>query len=379
MLQFLTLLSLALSLVQGLAIPNVARGSEPAPLLFDFTVLQNIGNSSVKALWAQHNEEVAKRDGYPVTIVDYKDLSYHIDVYLGSNKQKTTVSLDTGSSDLWVPSNNYNAGSSSTSKDTGSPFTIAYVDGTRTLGEYYLDTLQFENAAPIIPNFEFARSSVSGGFGVLGIANKNEEANSNKYNNLPWALQAAGLTPKASYSLFLGPEGQSGKVIFGGIDTEKYTGELAKYPINQSQGLLSVDVQSVTFNGNNIAVNGPMVLDSGTSLGLLNLELMKELDVLFDTTIDTQGSVQYRYTSCDQPSDKFLEFNFGSNTISLSYADAIYNQGNGKCLLGFGYLNNLQILGDVFLRKAYVYYDLSDETVSLAQASYSSSSNIISA
>ena len=65
--------------------------------------------------------------------------------------------------------------------------------------------------------------------------------------------------------------------------------------------------------------------------------------------------------------------------VLLSYADAVHRQESGVCLLGFAYHKNMQILGDVFLRKAYVYYDLSERTISIAQASYSNKSNIVSA
>ncbi|GEQ68396.1 hypothetical protein JCM33374_g2064 [Metschnikowia sp. JCM 33374] len=245
-------------------------------------------------------------------------------------------------------------------------------------GEYYLDTLQFDTAEPVLSNFQFAQASTSSP-GILGVADKNQEASQSTYNNLPWALQSAGITSKASYSLFLGPDGGSGSIIFGGIDTEKYTGTLAPYNIDSSANGLAVDIQTVNFGGKTISVNAAALLDSGTSLGLLTKELIQELDVLFSTTVVSQGSIQYRQTSCNQPTDQFLEFNFGSNTISLSYADAIVKQDDGTCLLGFGYDNNIVILGDVFLRKAYVYYDLTDQTISLAQASYSSNSNIISA
>ncbi|KAM9928944.1 hypothetical protein OXX59_001497 [Metschnikowia pulcherrima] len=374
----LHLLALSLALVQGLSLPNFRR-DETSPLKLDFTVSDTVGNITAKEFWTTYSAERAKRDGYPVTIVDYRDVSYHIDVYLGSNKQKSTVNLDTGSSDLWVPSFGYDASTSTTSVDTGEEFSIGYLDGTNSAGEYYKDTLRFETSNPVLSEFQFAKSTVSSGFGVLGIADRNQEVASTKYDSLPWALQAAGITPKASYSLFLGPQGKSGSVIFGGIDTEKYTGDLTKYSINTNSGGLGLDLASVTFDGSTISVNAPILLDSGTSLGLLNSELMAKLDDIFDATIFMQGSIEYRKVSCDQPSDKYLEFNFGSNTIKLPYSAAVFKQSSTTCLLGFGYYDDYMIFGDVFLRQAYVYYDLTDQTISLAQASYSSSSNIISA
>ncbi|GEQ69043.1 hypothetical protein JCM33374_g2714 [Metschnikowia sp. JCM 33374] len=377
MLQFITLLSLALALVRGLAIPGLKPRSDgaPAPLQLDFNVSKSIGGTSAKEFWAHHNA-VTKRDAYREVAVDYHDTAYHVDVYLGSNQQKATVVLDTGSSDLWVPSDGYNPSTSSSSADTGQQFSIEYLDGSSSTGEFYTDTVKFETPNPVIPSLQFARAGKSGGFGVLGIADRNQEAASTQYDNLPWALQKAGLIPKASYSLFLGPDEGSGSLIFGGIDTDKFSGDLVKYNIPSGAGSLSVNLQSATFNGNTIAVNSPIVLDSGTSLGLLNSALMKELDAIFSTTIVNEGGIQYRYTSCNQPSDQYLQFNFGGNSISIAYSDAIIGQGS-SCLLGFGWYNDIEIFGDVFLRSAYVYYDLTDQTISLAQAAYSDSSNIV--
>lgn len=395
MLSKLSILSLALALVQGLALPvdekvDLAARSAPSPLKLDFDVLTTVGNLTAKEYWSKvsHLTHKNSKRAYPETITDYKDISYNLDVFLGSNQQKVLVSLDTGSSDLWVVDSNsgdgyYDPLTSSTAQDTGEEFEIGYEDQSTSQGEYYLDTLKFSTSNPVLLNFQFASVSQSstGISGILGVGDKNTEAASTEYNNLPWALQAAGITPKASYSLFLGSEQEKkGSIIFGGIDTEKYSGELTKYSIDTANGAgLAVNVPSIDINGKTIEVNQPFVLDSGTSLGLVPKDVQNYLDSQFEHTLYTEGSITYRMVSCDQPTDKFITFNFGLNTVKLSYADAISND-DGTCMLGFTYYqDNVFILGDVFLRSAYVYYDLTDQSISLAQAQYLSSSNIISA
>lgn len=379
MLQLITLFSLALALVQGLVIPELTTSDGTLPLQLDFKILKTVGDISAKEFWANNAAERAKRDAYSEVIAPYRDVSYHIDVYLGSNGQKSTVLLDTGSSDLWVPNNNYDPTTSTSSKDINQQFAIAYVSGQGANGKYYQDTLRFETANPVVPNFQFARAGASGGFGTLGIADIDLETASTKYDNLPWAMQKAGLISKASYSLFLGQRGQSGSLILGGIDTAKYQGELVQYPLAKWGSGLGLNLASIGINGTDIPVNQNILLDSGTTLGLLNLALMKQMDAIFNPTIKAYGPVQYRIINCNQPSDKFINLNFGKNSISMSYADAVYHAGGNTCFLAFGWYNDVMILGDIFLRKAYVYYDLSDRTISIAQASYSSSSNVISA
>lgn len=395
MLSKFTIFSLALALVQGVALPlheqlGVAARDGPAPLKLDFEVLKTVGNITAREYWREVHKSRAQKAkrAYPETIYDYQDASYNLDVVLGSNKQKVTVSLDTGSLDLWVVDKDAGSGSydpltSSSAQDTGEAFSISYEDESGSLGEYYLDTLRFDTANPVLHNFQFASvlSTTTGGAGILGVGDRNTEAASTEYNNLPWALQAAGITPKASYSLFLGSEAEAkGSIIFGGIDTEKYSGELTKYPIDTSDGPgLYVNVETFEIDGKLFTLNQPFVLDSGTSLGLVPKSVQDYLDEQFSHTLYTEGSITYRIVSCDQPSDKYISINFGSNVIKFSYADAIAREGD-TCMLGFTYYqDNVFILGDAFLRNAYVYYDLTDQLISLAQASYLSASNIISA
>ncbi|OBA19436.1 acid protease [Metschnikowia bicuspidata var. bicuspidata NRRL YB-4993] len=376
--QILAILSLALTLVQGYNIHQLEVEKGSSPLQLDFKVLKKVGNISAKEFWAKNKLVKGKRDAFAETIYNYQDLSYQINVFLGTNRKQNQVVIDTGSADLWIPSSGYDPAASNSSIKTGYPFSVSYLSGITAEGEFYLDSLSFGPESPALSNFQFAQATADGP-GILGVADKNQEASPCIYDNLPWALKEAGITNKASYSLFLGASGESGTLIFGGIDTEKYTGELILYPIDQSTGRMALEIKSITFDGVEISVNEPALIDSGTSLGLLNQELMSELDILFNTTVVEENGLGYRFVSCDQPADKTLDFNFGSNMISIPYAEAIVSQEEGVCMLGFAYYGGYTILGDVFLRKAYAYFDLSEKTISLAQASYSSSSNIISA
>lgn len=384
MLGFFSLLSIA-AYVNGLTIPQLENQLEarsgPAPLALDFTVSKTIGNQTVKEFWASARKVgISRRGSYPEIITDISDVSYNINIYLGDNRQLSTVALDTGSSDLWVTSSTYTPGDSA--QNTWNPFDIGYADGSTAQGYYYLDDLAFSTLGnPTVLNFQFALVDSDLGGGILGIADKNQEASiqtgSGTYNNLPWALQLEGFTPKASYSLYLGPDRGSGTVIFGGIDTDKYTGTLTKY--STTGGGQGVNVASINVNGDSITANEPYILDSGTSLGFTSAAVQSQLDSLFNPTIVPQGDINYRQVSCNQPTDKYVTFNFGQNLIKFSFAELINHEDDGTCFLGFTTYQDYRILGDVFLRKAYVYYDLTDKTISLAEALYSSSSNIISA
>ncbi|OBA21309.1 acid protease [Metschnikowia bicuspidata var. bicuspidata NRRL YB-4993] len=369
MLQLFTLLSLAAVLVQGLVVPELQARDSPAPLALDFSIQSSVGNLTVSEWRDKFAPKMSKRAySEKISNVDY---AYFLNVYLGSNRQKSNVLLDTGSSDLWVPTSDYNYKTSSTAKDTGHSFSIEYVDGSSAKGEYYKDTLTFDSGLPDVSLFEFAAASTDS-FGVFGIADKDQESTRYTYDNFPWALQKAGITPKASYSLYLGEDHGTGVVIFGGIDTEKYEGSLTKYSIDTSDYALSLDVKTVKVGGKQVTENAPYVLDSGTSLALVSKELMSTLNDVFN--VGSNGLV-----SCNQPSDEYLTFDFGENSIKVPYTDAVYSNGDGTCLLAFSYYEGYFILGDIFLRNAYVYYDLTDQTISLSQVKYSLASNIVAA
>lgn len=377
MLKYFTLFAIFTVLANGIALPGFEKRDAPAPLKLDFTVERKVNST------ARFPRRIGKRGTYPEVITDTGDVSYNLNIYLGSNQQVSNVMIDTGSSDLWITSQTYDPSTSSSSQDTGEQFSIGYADGTTENGEFYLDTLSFDPSnSPTVNNFQFALVPSNGQNqgGVLGIGDRNTESTQQEYDNLPWALADDGITPKASYSLYLGPQNGQGTLIFGGIDTDKYEGQLQRYPIDTASGPgLYVNVNSISVNGQTFSSNQPYLLDSGTSLGFVQKDVQDYLDKIFNPTMVQEGAITYRQVSCDQPTDKFITFDFGQNTIVLSYADAITNDGSGQCLLGFTEYNNYNILGDVFLRKAYVYYDLTDKTISLAQAQYSTSSNIISA
>ncbi|GEQ68972.1 hypothetical protein JCM33374_g2642 [Metschnikowia sp. JCM 33374] len=358
----------------GYVVPGgITKRDEPAPLAFDFTVVKNPSEVSARDL-GDHFKN--KRNTFSASLANFHDIYYQLDLYLGSDKQMNSVIIDTGSSDLFVPSTSFSPNTSTTSHDTGTSYGARYIDGTIARGEYYLDTLQFDSGV-ILSNFQFGVNHYSG-LGILGLGNRERETVHQKYDNLPWALHNAGVTPKASYSLYLDPDHGAGVVIFGGVDTAKYDGCLTKYPVHTPGQDLTINLESIKVSGKEITINSPYALDSGTSLGYLDQETMAEFDVLFNTTVVNQGGVEYRTTSCDQPSDQYVAFEFGANTISVPYSDMVVDDGDGTCMFGFAYLDGKQILGDVFLRKAYVYFDLSEQTISLAQSAPGNASNIVS-
>ncbi|PSK39397.1 hypothetical protein C7M61_002008 [Candidozyma pseudohaemuli] len=390
MLSFLTLLSLACSLTHALYIPNKGEsqkadtkssssGVEATAVSLNFDITRRDHASS--DFWPKMVEGIEKRHfkrDKEVTITNYQDVIYHIDVNVGNSK--CTVSLDTGSSDLWVwgQSGSGEGGhyDSSLGKNTGQKFEISYLDQTSSNGDYYTDSFGF-NGENLLKDFQFGVVSLSNdnGYGILGIADKNQEASLNsggsEYDNLPWALKKQGVIELASYSLWInsGGDQSQGTILFGGKDSSKYQGDLTTYPVDKSANGLAITLNNMNIDGKSINVGAPVLLDSGTTGGILPTEVMNHFDEIFkpNKVTPSNGLVE-RYVDCQQPTDKFIEFDFGKNKIRASYQDVIMKFEENKCMLGFTDYQDRYILGDAFLRNAYVYYDLDNQEISLAQS-----------
>lgn len=125
------------------------------------------------------------------------------------------------------------------------PFHIGYVDGTKARGNYSTDVVSLGGA--VLTNFTFGlanqilappalRNGVK--FGIMGVSYGGQESGARCNDHagcrgafitptIPDALYTAGYIQSRSYSLYLDalPE-QKGSILFGGIDTAKFVGEL---------------------------------------------------------------------------------------------------------------------------------------------------------
>lgn len=84
--------------------------------------------------------------------------------------------------------------------------------------------------------------------GTLGIGLKSDEETSDNstYDNFVFNLKKQGFINKAGYSLYLPQkEKKSGTILFGGIDEDKYSGNLTKFIVSSDK--LTVPLQSVSF------------------------------------------------------------------------------------------------------------------------------------
>lgn len=207
------------------------------------------------------------------------------------------------------------------------------------------------------------------------------------YPNLPQKLVDDGTIKSNAYSLWLNDlDASTGNILFGGVDTEKYHGELKTIPILQEQGVYAEFIISLTSLKTDNATlfsnqNVPVLLDSGTSLTYLPNDVVTTLYKKYDAQYDSrQGTA---FVDCDLANQSgHLEFSFSGANITVPLNELVIvgaiSRGQPVCILGIAPAgNSVSILGDTFLRSAYVVYDLSNNQISLAQTNFNATKSDI--
>ena len=382
------------------------------------TLAVNFEKRRVNARDAPH---LARRQSKTVTATLANEvLLYFINVTIGTPPQPFSLQIDTGSSDIWFPSveanvceqgvaqycpyGTYDASASSTfvSKPGMGPFQIEYVDGTQIQGTYVTDVLNIGSTQLTTMTMANAQDLNTQGIGIMGVGFTSGESIAQtsgpqaEYPNVIDVLKNEGFINKKAYSLWLDDlESNTGSVLFGGVDSDKYHGNLVSLPIqldSQTDSISSFTVAwtglHVNGSGNNVDMSPSTpqaaILDSGTTDTLLPDDIANGIfngvGVLSD---ENYGNV----IDCDVAKDD-LTFSFifgGQNgaTINVPLSEFItplettdgstptFQNGKDACAFAMEAAGSNPILfGDSFLRSAYVVYDLDDAQIGLAQTNF---------
>jgi hypothetical protein len=299
-------------------------------------------------------------------------------VLIGTPAQIVEVQFDTGSSELWVnPScaaayyppgcmanGNYTPSVSATSVNLGTSFSIAYGIGSVS-GQYYKDTVRIGTAT--IAGTQFG-SGVASEFlmqGILGAGLGNGFLTMS-YNSVIDQLWTQGIIPSRAFSVDLASiDVAQGSVIFGGIDTMKYSGTLKKLPIIPYQ--LAPDHYPrywIKLNGVGITPPGAastttltsigsvitVIPDSGSTFCYIPVPIFNAMIAFFPGAVSTQGAYVVPCAFKDQPGT--FQFTFGGTTINVPYHEFIWFDG-AQCWFAAVPSGVPYILGDSFMRSAY--------------------------
>ncbi|RGP78828.1 hypothetical protein FLONG3_3027 [Fusarium longipes] len=268
----------------------------------------------------------------------------------------------------WVDSEDEASGSFG----SGESWSGYYANDTFTFGDVTLDGFQFVSTSAF-------NSTTSGIFSIFGVGLPRNQHAKNKYPSLPYALRNAGEINTAAYSLWLDDD-QQGRFLFGGVNKAKYSDPLVTFPIPNSEPNLAEKLLVVlegfgtTNDGNSTSIDftpRSVLLDSGTVKSRLTQEMVLHILKALDGVIaESYGAV----VPCDLGSKYTLDFTFGELTISVPLDNFSYRFKYDIGIDGVSYCRILYkpeattiILGDDFLRGAYVVYDYENMEISLAQ------------
>ncbi|KAI5298764.1 hypothetical protein KEM56_003791 [Ascosphaera pollenicola] len=325
---------------------------------------------------------------HDVLVDNFLNAQYFSEITLGTPPQSFKVVLDTGSSNLWVPSSEcgsiacylhtkYDSSASSTYKPNGSEFAIQYGSGSLK-GFVSQDTLQIGDLK--VENQDFAEATSEPGLafafgrfdGIFGLGY--DTISVNKIVPPFYNMLNQGSLDDAVFSFYLGDankEGDSSEATFGGIDESHFKGDLIKLPVRR-KAYWEVELDSITLGDESADLEDTgAILDTGTSL----IALPTTLASLLNKEIGAKKSWNGQYTIECEKRDSLpdLTFTLTGHNFTISPNDYIL-EVQGSCMSSFMGMDfpepvgPLVILGDSFLRRWYSVYDLGNSAVGLAEA-----------
>jgi len=345
------------------------------------------GSSHLDDVFRAHNHADANK-GHPVPVSNFLNAQYFSEMTVGTPPQDFKVVLDTGSSNLWVPSSEcgsiacylhskYDSSSSSTYKKNGTEFEIKYGSGslsgfvsqdTITMGDLTVENQLFAEATSE-PGLAFAFGRFDG---IMGLG-----YDTISVNGIPppfYNMLEQDLLDEPVFAFYLGDtndEGSESVATFGGVDESHYTGEVTKIPLRR-KAYWEVDLDAITFGDQTAELDETgAILDTGTSL----IALPSTLADLLNKEIGAKKSYNGQYTiECDKRDGlPDLSFTLTGYNFTIGPYDYIL-EVQGSCISAFMGMDfpepvgPLAILGDAFLRQWYSIYDLGNNAVGLAKS-----------
>ncbi|CCW64423.1 unnamed protein product [Phytomonas sp. EM1] len=373
-------LLLLLILVSGLLSSGVAEALHRVPLRRHSNLAEAFHYGNLQPL-----SRTFRGDHDDVVINDFLGMQFYGPIRLGTPPREFQVIFDTGSSNLWVPTQEthlcvvkrcYNPKESSSTTPDGREFHIKYGSGS-VKGVLVEDKIQF---ASFTANQTFAEVSDVSGLGkmyvfarwdgimgmawpVLAVDNVKPPIFSLTEEDKNLANQFAFYLPKKS--------SEKGQLLLGGYDNDHFTGKLVTVPLT-TKIYWTVNITSSSIGSAVLSDTVTAIVDSGTSLIVVP---RKSFDKIVVSTGAKKNNGGLYTVDCEKVSVlPNIELEIGGTKWVFQGKDYIINFLSMTCILGMIPIDaNLitgesWILGDVFLMHVYTVFDADNATLSFAYA-----------
>ncbi|KAG1741532.1 Asp-domain-containing protein [Suillus paluster] len=328
--------------------------------------------------------------GYSVPLANFKNAQYYTEIELGTPPQVFKVILDTGSSNLWVPSSEciyvacerhaqYDSSASSTHQANGSDFSILYGSGpiegyvsqdVLRIGDLSVRSQDFAEATKE-PDLPFVHGKFDG---ILGLAYTSISIN---HITPPfYNMINQGLLDEPVFSFRLGSSAaDGGEVTFGGTNYSAYTGNITYVPV-RSKAHWEVELEKVALGDDELKLEMTgAAIDTGASVIGLPTNIAAKFNAKIGATRQSlHGRYYYQVNCATVQSLPELTFYFGGKPFTLRGSDYVA-ENQGTCISSLEGMDvespgggSLWIIGDVFLRRYYTVYDLGQNAVGFAKA-----------
>ncbi|KAK3997748.1 Candidapepsin-1 [Cladorrhinum sp. PSN332] len=392
----------------GATISSLSTLTRPSP-----TQSTSLSPTEEPAVVPVHRRTTDRRWGW-ASLEELGGIVYIIQLEIGTPPQRVRVLIDTASYELWVNPRcatsasfelcqtygAYFPSKSNSSLHIGGSFAVTYGTGA-VRGSYYSDVLSIASLTfSKIPGVQFAVASDSNytfmgilglGHNSVGVGANNAGADGVGVDGYPTVLNlmvSRGMINAPIFSLGLGGDGDGfSEIIFGGINRWKFAGPLSPVkiwpPVSEQdprwlQYWVNVTSVGITRPGEKAILytprdtfSMPTLIDTGSTLSYIREDLVAAIGQQFQATIDNAGNYFVDCSYRDLPGTVDFGFNRGAMVINVRYKDFIYQQvPGGRCMLGVqpadvGSTN--YVLGDTFIRGAYLVFDQQSDTVWMNQ------------
>ncbi|EGG12385.1 aspartic peptidase A1 [Melampsora larici-populina 98AG31] len=329
----------------------------------------------------------ARGGAVPMNNLAGKDLIWAAPIQIGTPPKTFFVSIDTGSSDLFVASdrcpqaqcagkNLYLASESVTAIPTARNFSIGFGDGSSVKAIVVRDTVSvagqtlpnmgFGAVTQLSPQFQSSTGDTSDGLMGFGFPSLSQSKTDPFFTTLTKADPQMGVIG----TKFVGRSVSGSELTIGGVNPLSFRGPFTTLNVlamtGQQAGFWDVEFEGATLNGRPLQLTSTIAtIDTGTSIIAVPQADARTIYASIPGSTAKSGG-QYSFPCAANP---MLSMNFGGRAFNINPQDmSIGRDRQGNCVGGIVGTDRqgVWLVGQVFLKNVYTAYDQRNYTVSFA-------------